>query len=320
MTVQRKSRRGVALLAAFAGVVTLLAACQASAEPSRKPASLTEVTDFGKNPGGLRMYEYVPNSAGAHPPVLVAVHQCTGSGPGFHAGTAFAELADRYGFIVVYPDANSEGQCFDTASSQALKRDGDSDPTSVVSMVKYAEEHHKADAGRVYVTGASSGANMTNVLLADYPDLFKAGSVFMGVPFGCFPIDDYGSDGWRECSSGRHTKTPQKWGDLVRDAYPGYKGARPRVQLWHGTEDDTLNHKNLGEEIKQWTDVLGVSPEPVLTDRPKSGWTRTRYEDDGKQPPLEVISVEGGQHDFPNSGMEAMAISFLGLDRSDNQG
>ena len=29
------------------------------------------------------------------------------------------------------------------------------------------------------VTGASSGAMMTNVLLADYPDVFKAGAAFV---------------------------------------------------------------------------------------------------------------------------------------------
>jgi acetylxylan esterase len=156
---------------------------------------------------------------------------------------------------------------------------------------------------------------MTNVLLGDYPDIFRAGSVFMGVPFGCFPTD-FEAGWWAECAGGRRSETPQKWGDLVRGAFPGYGGARPRVQLWHGTDDSTLNYENFGEEIKQWTDVLGVSRTPVLTDRPMSGWTRTRYGDGGGRPPVEGISVAGGYHDLPTSGMEARAISFLGLDRS----
>ncbi len=35
------------------------------------------------------------------------------------------------------------------------------------------------------------------------------------------------------------------------------------MQLWHGTADDTLHYPNFGEEIKQWTNVLGVSQTPV---------------------------------------------------------
>ena len=34
------------------------------------------------------------------------------------------------------------------------------------------------DRGRVFATGLSSGAMMTNVLLGDYPDVFKAGAAF----------------------------------------------------------------------------------------------------------------------------------------------
>ena len=105
-------------------------------------------------------------------------------------------------------------------------------------MVSYVQQRYNADPNRVFVTGASSGAMMTNVLLGDYPDVFKAGAAFMGVPFACFATTD-GSNTWNsECANGRSSRTAQQWGDLVRGAYPGYTGARPRMQIWHGTEDD----------------------------------------------------------------------------------
>ncbi|WP_223838857.1 hypothetical protein [Nocardiopsis deserti] len=44
----------------------------------------------------------MPDNVTDDPPVLVAQHWCTGTGPVFHANTEFASLADRYGFIVVY--------------------------------------------------------------------------------------------------------------------------------------------------------------------------------------------------------------------------
>lgn len=57
------------------------------------------------NPTNLRMNLYVPDRVAARPPILVAVHYCTGTGPAFYSGTQFASLADRYGFIVIYPSA-----------------------------------------------------------------------------------------------------------------------------------------------------------------------------------------------------------------------
>ncbi len=246
--------------------------------PLASAASLVRITNFGNNPGGLQMYVYVPDSVKASAPILVAMHQCTQSGPAFFSGTEFASLASQYGFIVIYPSVTRSGSCFDVSSAQALTRNGGSDPVSIMSMITYTEQHYNGNPGRVYVTGASSGAMMTDVMLGDYPDVFQAGAAFMGVPFGCFAGP--GVDVWNsQCATGGTTMTAQAWGNLVRAADPGYTGPRPRVQLWHGTADTTLSYVNFGEEIKQWTNVLGVSQTPTATDTPASGWTRTRYAD-----------------------------------------
>ncbi|MFF5437710.1 PHB depolymerase family esterase [Streptomyces achromogenes] len=314
---RRRPRLRPLLTAVLAVLAPLLAMLTLSA-PAAHAASLTEVTGFGANPSNLRMYVYRPDSAPARPAVLVAVHYCTGSGPAFYSGTEFASLADRYGFVVIYPSVTRSGGCFDVSSPQALKHGGGSDPVGIVSMVTYAEQHYGADPNRVYVTGASSGAMMTNVLLGDYPDVFKAGAAFSGVPFGCFATTD--GSGWNSaCANGTVTKTAQQWGDLVRGAYPGYSGPRPRMQLWHGTEDTTLRYPNFGEEIKQWTNVLGVSQTPAFTDHPQSTWTRTRYGGTGTQAPVEAISIQGVGHTLPAPGMAARAISFFGLDSGTTQ-
>jgi acetylxylan esterase len=295
-----------ATVAAFGGLLALA--------PTASAASLVQVANFGSNPGNNLMYEYVPTSVTAHPAILVALHQCTGTGPGFYSSTQFASLADQYGFIVVYPDANRSGQCWDVSSNQALTHNGGSDPSSIVSMVQYVEQHNNGDASRVYVTGASSGAMMTNVLLGSYPDVFKAGAAFMGVPFHCFYTGTV--DGWNSaCANGQVSMTPQQWGDLVRNADPGYSGARPRMQLWHGTADGTLNYNNFGEEIKQWTNVLGVSQTPSSTGTPQSGWTHTTY-GDVNNPAVDAYSIAGAGHVLPLSGMAAIAVHFFGLDSS----
>ena len=79
--------------------------------------------------------------------------------PAFYAGSEFASLADRYGFIVIYPSAEQQagfGKCFDTWPAASKVRGGGSDPVSIVSMATYAEQHYGADPNRVYATGAAA--------------------------------------------------------------------------------------------------------------------------------------------------------------------
>lgn len=292
--------------------VAVMATTALALAPPASAATLTEVTNFGTNPTNLRMHLYVPDRVTTRPAVLVAVHYCTGSGPAFFSGTQFASLADQFGFIVIYPSATRSGSCFDVSTAGALTHNGNSDPVGIVSMVRWVLQNRNGDPNRVYVTGASSGGMMTNVLLGDYPDVFKAGAAFMGVPFACFRTDDPSM--WNNaCANGQVIHTPQEWGTLVRNAFPGFTGARPRMQVWHGTADTTLRFPNFGEEIKQWTNVLGVSQTPSFTDMPQSGWTRTRYGGTGTMAPVEAISIANVGHSLPLSGQALMAIQFFGL-------
>ncbi|MEV0167982.1 extracellular catalytic domain type 1 short-chain-length polyhydroxyalkanoate depolymerase [Nonomuraea fuscirosea] len=299
------------IVSAVIAAAALVTAGLITATPAAS-AQLTEVTGFGANPTGLRMHLYVPDGVPARPALLVAVHYCTGSGPAFYSGTEFASLADRHKFVVIYPSATRSGSCFDVSSPQALRHDGGSDPVGIVSMVRYVQERYNADPARTFVTGASSGGMMTNVLVGAYPDVFKAGAAFMGVPFACFATTD-GSSWNSACANGQIVRTPQQWGDLVRAAYPGYGGARPRMQIWHGTEDATLRYPNFQEQIKQWTNVHGVSQTPSLSDQPRAGWARTRYGGTGTMAPVEAISLAGVGHSLPQGGMAAAVIDFFGL-------
>ncbi len=282
-------------------------------------AKLTRITSFGANPGKLEMHLYVPDKLATPSPLLVAVHYCTGSAEEFFSNSRFAALADQYGYIVIYPSAIREGHCFDVASPQALTRGGGSDPVSIKSMIDYVLQNHKADANRIYAVGVSSGAMMTNVLLALYPDVFKAGATFAGVPYTCFATTD-GSSWNNECSSGKIVRTAREWGDRVRNAFPDYTGPRPRIQLWHGTADTGLSYVNFGEAIKQWTDVHGLDQKPIYTDTPAPGQTRTRYGDSGPQAPVEANSLQDVPHDLPVNPNAGEVMRFFGLDNGSNSG
>lgn len=238
---------------------------------------LQQVTaNIGPNPNNVGMYVYKPTKLASPLPLIVAIHYCTGSAQAYFSGTQYANLADTYGYIVVYPSSPRSGTCFDVNTPQTLSHNGGGDSQGIASMITYSINNYGVSPNHVYVTGSSSGAMMTNVMAGSYPNLFQAASAYSGVPFGCFA----GSSSWNSaCANGQVTHTAQEWGDIVRAAYPGYTGARPKMMLWHGTVDTTLYYQNYPEEIKEWTNVLGVSqtPDTTTSNNPQSGYTKTTY-------------------------------------------
>ncbi|KAF7966741.1 hypothetical protein HWV62_37215, partial [Athelia sp. TMB] len=269
-------------------------------------STLTQITaNVGPNPNGVLLYQYKPTKLANPPPLIIAMHQCTGTAQGYFQGTSLATLADTHGYIVVYPQAPRSGTCWDVATNATLTHNAGGDSLGIASVVRYAIANWGVDATRVYATGTSSGAMMTSVLMGAYPDIFSAGSLYSGVAYGCFE----GPSAWNsQCADGDLIQTPQQWGDLVRSGYPGYTGPRPKVQFWHGTADTTLYPQNFQEEIKQWTNVFGVSQTPTATSTndPLPGYTRTSY-----GPNVQGILAQGVGHTVPEQ--ETDTLNWFGL-------
>jgi acetylxylan esterase len=246
-------------------VTFLFALCRLSAaEELVKRASLRQVSNFGANPSGAKMFIYVPDRVAAKPPVIVAIHHCQGTGNSYYQSTPYARLADQYGFIVIYPESPYSGTCWDVSSRATLTHEGGANSNAIANMVRYTISQHNADASRVYVTGSSSGAMMTNVMAATYPDMFVAGIVYSGVPAGCFMSASNAVAGWNStCAQGNSRASQQQWAQVVRNMYPGFTGRYPKMQIYHGSADDILRAQNYEETIKQWTGVNGYSMTPT---------------------------------------------------------
>ncbi|EGS18918.1 putative cellulose binding protein [Thermochaetoides thermophila DSM 1495] len=262
-------------------------------------ASLTQVTNFGSNPSGARMYIYVPDRLQTNPPILTAIHYCTGTANAFYTGTPYARLADQYGFIVIYPESPYSGSCWDVSSRATLTRDGGGSSTSIAQMVRWAIERYNADRNRIFVAGTSSGAMMTNVLAATYPDLFKAAAAYAGVPAGCFYTGTVA--GWNStCANGQSIASQQVWAQTALDMYPGYTGPRPKMMIYHGSADTTIYPQNFNETMKQWCGVFGYtygSPQQTLANTPSAGYTKYVYGEN-----LVGIYGSGVTHNIPVNG------------------
>src|SRR5688500_20168710 len=108
-------------LAALFGAAIVACAAMLFGSTPASAASLQQITNFGPNPSNIKMYLYVPANVSARPAILVGVHWCHGTAQDFYSGTRYASLADRYGFIVIYPSASSSDGCWDVHSQASLK-------------------------------------------------------------------------------------------------------------------------------------------------------------------------------------------------------
>ena len=250
---------------------------------------------------------YVPQSLKANPGLLAAVHPCGGTAQVFYSGTDFKPLADQYGFAVVYPDAPDATNCFDVHTDATLKHDAGGDSLGIANGVRYLIDQLDVDPEKVFATGYSSGGMMTNVLAGAYPDIFKAGASFAGVAYACMAGPGFFNS---ECDSGRRVKTAEEWGNLVRGAYPGYTGPRPKMQIWHGSQDEVVNPQNYYEALKQWRNVFNASETPTATQQnwPISGWTKTEY-----GPDVQGIFASGVTHFIPVQATQV--VQWMGLDK-----
>jgi poly(hydroxyalkanoate) depolymerase family esterase len=255
-----------------------------------------------------KMDLYTPAKPATAPPIVVVLHYCGGNAGNAH--TWLQSYADKYGFLLIAPTAG--GNCFDATPTRMGER------ANVVAMVNYTVMMKSADAKRVYSVGASSGACMTQALLAAYPDVFAAGSSLAGVPAGAWtgPGNTYG---WS--TSG--VSGGQAWGDKVRAADPGFTGTRPRVQLWQGQGDTTLTYsQTYPAEVAQWTNVFGVTDanatkEMIKPTGANDTWDRTSYKDASGTVVVEANSGPSNvPHDLTGRGLWGDVVRFFGLDGS----
>src|SRR5688572_29176950 len=192
-----------------------------AAAPARA-ASVQMVADqvWGGNtgvPSYVTMYIYVPDQLATKPPILVAHHSCGTPVSGYvNSITGIRAAADQNGFVLILPEATGRN-CWDVGTTPALTHDGGGDTHAIVKMVQYALTEYDGDSARVYAMGGSSGAMMTQALMAVYPDVFRAGSARAGVAAGCwFEGYDPGQQWSNSCAGGNTTKSAQQWGDQAR--------------------------------------------------------------------------------------------------------
>ena len=288
------STRRFTVLIVAVSLASMLLSFTSRAKAVTVTAQLTPVTGFGSNPGNLLMFEWIPPDLPPNAPLVMILHGCFTTAAQYDDETGWTELASQWKVALAFPQQtalNDPTHCFRWWNTDDITR-GQGEALSIKQMVDWMHANHGTDPTRTYIMGHSGGGLFTSVMLATYPDVFKAGAIVAGGPYKC--------GGEQECTDGTVNKASKEWGALARSGFPGYKGPKPRVSIWQGTADSVVSPKNFHELVEQWTSYHGVDMTPDVADTVK-GYPHNVYRAPGKHgiPLVESYSLTGQSHGWP---------------------
>ena len=218
-----------------------------------------------------RYLAFVPSSyrAADRVPLVVVLHGCRTTADQQALASGYNEVAQRRGFIVLYPDVDAtdqmEGGCWKGIWDPRAEGRGRGDARAVAAMTSAVMHRWRIDPARVYAIGISAGAFETAILGASYPDLYAAIGIHSGAAYGG---GEPGCVTSGESPAGTRTLALAALAAMARHAR-----VMP-VIVFHGDRDLVIPYACGQAAVQQWLEtdnlVLGGEHRPPLPTSPTS--------------------------------------------------
>lgn len=283
-----------------------------------------ESRSFANDAGALTYKLYIPASYSGEPaPMVVMLHGCTQSPDDFAAGTRMNELAERHGFLVVYPaqkaNANAS-KCWNWFQLKHQCRDR-GEPAIIAGITREVINNLCVDERRIFVAGLSAGAAMAVILGATYPELYAAVGAHSGLTSGV--AHDVPS-AFAAMKRTEARLNPMRVHGAI--AAPRFKPTRAMPTIvFHGDMDHTVNVQNGVEIINHAIaqPLAGCSDTPPLRqcelEQGLAGgrsYKRTIYVDANGQSRAEQWLVQGAGHAWSGGSQAGSFTDSRGPDAS----
>jgi poly(hydroxyalkanoate) depolymerase family esterase len=229
-------------------------------------------------------------------PLLVLLHGCEQTAEEFANATGINALAERESVLVLYPEqalAANRQRCWNWFHPGHQER-GRGEPGLLAGLTRHVIREYAVDPSQVWVAGLSAGGAMAVVLGATYPELFAAVGCHSGLPY-------------RAAETSLSAWTAMRFGNRGQSAGAEVTraGRVPRLIVFHGDVDETVDAANARLLAKQWLQLGGRSdanegdlePAMSVTVRDSGGhaYTRSIYRAAG-QTVVELWIVHGLTH------------------------
>jgi poly(hydroxyalkanoate) depolymerase family esterase len=155
---------------------------------------LSRTLPAGADPGSrAREYQvFVPDDLAAHAPapVVMLLHGCLQTERNMIDETRMTDLAERNGFVVVFPFVTSYPFLPVRAQNcwgffiERQRHEGMGEPADLRRILQAVEDEFRTDPARRYVAGLSSGAAMAVVMAVAYSEDIAAAGAVAGLPYG----------------------------------------------------------------------------------------------------------------------------------------
>lgn len=123
--------------------------------------------------GGLQRTYVLHVPPGPPNGLVLNLHGAGMNGSQQAAVTGYDAVADRYGFVVAYPDG-TDTTWADGRGASLPDRQGVDDVGFLAALIDQLSREYRIPPGRVFVTGMSAGAFMANRLVCERADLVSA--------------------------------------------------------------------------------------------------------------------------------------------------
>jgi len=202
--------------------------------------------------GTIEFKVYVPSSySGESVPLVVMLHGCSQNADMIAEGTMWNELAEREGFIVLYPQQstlrNVQG-CWNWFFDANQHR-GMGEPFLIAEATRYVMQRYNIDRSRVYICGMSAGGAMAIITAICYPDIFAAVGSHSGLEYDAADSIDSAYDAMENGGPDPEITAEEAYMEILKAG--AQRNELPAV-IFHGSDDEAVKIINGDQTVEQF--------------------------------------------------------------------